>query len=59
MLLQKCWSYNPDQRPTFKYCLEVLEELISYVDQDVPLAATIDEEPQYITVVPDGELVMV
>ncbi|XP_077293792.1 receptor protein-tyrosine kinase sevenless [Arctopsyche grandis] len=54
MLLQKCWSYNPDQRPTFKYCLEVLEELISYVDEDVPLAATIDEEPQYITVVPDG-----
>lgn len=23
----KCWSYNPECRPTFKYCLEVLQNL--------------------------------
>lgn len=26
-LMNKCWSFNPDERPTFKYCLEVLVEL--------------------------------
>lgn len=23
----KCWSYRPDDRPTFRYCLEVLLDL--------------------------------
>ncbi|CAG2069298.1 unnamed protein product, partial [Timema podura] len=26
-LMLKCWSYNPESRPTFKYCLDVLLEL--------------------------------
>lgn len=23
----KCWSYRPEERPTFRYCLEVLQLL--------------------------------
>lgn len=23
----KCWSYAPEDRPTFRYCLEVLKDL--------------------------------
>lgn len=58
LLLQKCWSYNPDHRPTFKYCLEILEELITHIDEDVPLVGTkFEEEPQYITVIPDGKII--
>jgi hypothetical protein len=34
----KCWNYNPETRPTFKYCLEVLEELKSK-STDIPLMA--------------------
>lgn len=26
-LMLKCWSYLPEDRPTFRYCLEVLEDL--------------------------------
>lgn len=25
--MMKCWSFNPENRPTFKYCLETLENL--------------------------------
>jgi hypothetical protein len=53
--MQKCWSYNPDSRPTFKYCLESLEELMESISQNIILTASMDEEPQYITVVPDSE----
>jgi hypothetical protein len=37
-LMLKCWNYNPETRPTFKYCLDVLEELKSK-SVDVPLTA--------------------
>ncbi|XP_069689840.1 proto-oncogene tyrosine-protein kinase ROS isoform X2 [Periplaneta americana] len=37
-LMLKCWNYNPETRPTFKYCLEVLEELKSK-SADLPLIA--------------------
>lgn len=37
-LMLKCWNYNPEMRPTFKYCLEVLEELRSR-SVDLPLIA--------------------
>nr|CAD7258654.1 unnamed protein product [Timema shepardi] len=30
-LMLKCWSYNPESRPTFKYCLDVLLELKDHV----------------------------
>lgn len=33
-----CWSYQPENRPTFKYCLEVLEELHNSTT-DSPLTA--------------------
>lgn len=23
----KCWSYRPEERPTFRYCLDVLQSL--------------------------------
>ncbi|XP_071445601.1 proto-oncogene tyrosine-protein kinase ROS [Hetaerina americana] len=26
-LMNQCWSYNPESRPTFKHCLQALEEL--------------------------------
>lgn len=55
-LLQKCWSYNPEQRPTFKYCLEELDALMETVEEDATLITAIAEEPQYITVVPDGKI---
>ncbi|XP_021913370.1 proto-oncogene tyrosine-protein kinase ROS isoform X3 [Zootermopsis nevadensis] len=35
-LMLKCWNYNPETRPTFTYCLEVLEELKSK-STDLPL----------------------
>lgn len=45
----KCWSYNPDQRPTFKYCLSVVEELyLEYLRNPVTGA----HEDQYISTVP-------
>ncbi|PNF32886.1 hypothetical protein B7P43_G01836 [Cryptotermes secundus] len=37
-LMLKCWNYNPETRPTFKYCLDVLEELKSK-SVDLPLIA--------------------
>nr|AVT56263.1 sevenless [Boisea trivittata] len=30
-LMMKCWSFSPDERPTFKYCLDVLVELKSRI----------------------------
>ncbi|XP_044740104.1 proto-oncogene tyrosine-protein kinase ROS [Chrysoperla carnea] len=30
-LMLKCWSYNPECRPTFKYCLEILEKLKQHI----------------------------
>ncbi|XP_055536181.1 proto-oncogene tyrosine-protein kinase ROS isoform X2 [Wyeomyia smithii] len=26
-LMMKCWSYSPDDRPTFRYCLDILQSL--------------------------------
>lgn len=26
-LMLKCWSYRPEERPTFRYCLDVLQSL--------------------------------
>lgn len=25
--MTKCWSYRPEERPTFRYCLDVLQSL--------------------------------
>lgn len=25
----KCWSYRPEDRPTFRYCLDILQSLRS------------------------------
>lgn len=45
----KCWEFDPENRPTFKYCLEVLEDLHgrnSYVET---------QEGQYISTVPESK----
>lgn len=26
----KCWSYAPENRPTFRYCLEILQDLFEH-----------------------------
>lgn len=28
-LMLKCWSYRPEERPTFRYCLDVLQSLLT------------------------------
>ncbi|XP_014249043.1 proto-oncogene tyrosine-protein kinase ROS [Cimex lectularius] len=35
-LMIKCWNFNPEERPTFKYCLDVLEEILKNTE-DIPL----------------------
>lgn len=51
-LMLKCWDAEPEERPTFKYCLEVLEALHSEAARNpVPVSG----ECQYISVVPDGK----
>jgi proto-oncogene tyrosine-protein kinase ROS len=29
-LMLRCWSYNPEERPTFAECLEQIRELLVY-----------------------------
>lgn len=35
----KCWNYSADQRPTFRYCLEVLKTLESRTNQYAKITA--------------------
>lgn len=46
-----CWSYQPENRPTFKYSLEVLEQLCNSTT-DKSLTAT--HCGNYIGTVPNG-----
>lgn len=48
----KCWSYDPDKRPTFKYCLSLVNEL--YL-QHLRNPVTGAHEGQYISTVPFGK----
>lgn len=45
----KCWEFEPEQRPTFKYCLEVLD----HAHRDHLRNPTTGAHSQYISTVPD------
>ncbi|KAL3277022.1 hypothetical protein HHI36_012384 [Cryptolaemus montrouzieri] len=49
-LMLKCWQFVPDTRPTFKYCLEVLENQHL---QNLRNPTTGVHEGQYISTVPE------
>ncbi|XP_045468365.1 proto-oncogene tyrosine-protein kinase ROS isoform X2 [Harmonia axyridis] len=49
-LMLQCWLFTPDSRPTFKYCLEVLENLHQ---QNLRNPTTGAHEGQYISTVPE------
>ncbi|XP_055681919.1 protein sevenless isoform X2 [Lutzomyia longipalpis] len=36
-LMLKCWSYCPEDRPTFRYCLEVLQTLKNNTSDCIPI----------------------
>lgn len=48
----KCWSYEPERRPTFKFCLEILEGLHLNSLRD---PATGAHDGQYISTVPQSK----
>ncbi|XP_041979738.1 proto-oncogene tyrosine-protein kinase ROS isoform X2 [Aricia agestis] len=54
-LLQKCWSYNAELRPSFRQCLEVVCELRDKTSPNITLTATPQPAPQYLTLLPDDE----
>lgn len=37
--MQSCWSYEPDERPTFRYCLEVLQKLKECTNDKIRIQA--------------------
>lgn len=37
--MQLCWSYEPDERPTFRYCLEVLQKLKECTNDKIRIQA--------------------
>ncbi|KAG5883190.1 hypothetical protein JTB14_018205 [Gonioctena quinquepunctata] len=49
-LMLLCWEFEPESRPTFKYCFEVLEDLHRRTLRNPTTAA---HEGQYISTVPD------
>lgn len=51
-LMQKTWSYNCEGRPTFKYCLEILEDLKNKL-RDAP--STVILNGHYLTQMPNGK----
>ncbi|CAK1585368.1 unnamed protein product [Parnassius mnemosyne] len=53
-LLQKCWSYNAEARPSFRQCLDVVTALRDATAPRAPLAALPAPAPaQYLTLLPD------
>ncbi|XP_063534702.1 proto-oncogene tyrosine-protein kinase ROS [Cydia strobilella] len=53
-LLQKCWSYNAEARPSFRQCLELVTALRDNTAPDVALAATpAPAPPHYLTLLGD------
>lgn len=49
----QCWLFTPESRPTFKYCLELLENLHQ---QNLRNPTTGAHEGQYISSVPECKL---
>ncbi|XP_049872297.1 proto-oncogene tyrosine-protein kinase ROS isoform X2 [Pectinophora gossypiella] len=54
-LLQKCWSYSPDGRPSFRHCLEVVTTLRDKTSPNITLTATPTPAPHYLTLLGDDE----
>lgn len=48
----ECWSFDPDKRPTFKLCLDVLERFHLKCMKDPSLGA---HQGQYISTVPHSK----
>uniref|UniRef100_A0A182N0T5 Tyrosine-protein kinase receptor n=1 Tax=Anopheles dirus TaxID=7168 RepID=A0A182N0T5_9DIPT len=38
-LMKYCWRFSPDERPTFRYCLEVLKTLRANTSEDTQIIA--------------------
>lgn len=46
----KCWSYSPDDRPTFLYCLEVLKLLQLHTSDSIQITV------QFPSWAPNGKI---
>lgn len=46
--MMKCWSFNPEERPTFRYCLDVLDDILSHTD-DVALQGTFISKLRFLS----------
>ncbi|XP_039755125.1 proto-oncogene tyrosine-protein kinase ROS isoform X1 [Pararge aegeria] len=52
-LLQKCWSYSAEARPSFRHCLEVVTTLRDKTSPNITLTATAEPAPHYLTLLGD------
>nr|XP_026496387.1 proto-oncogene tyrosine-protein kinase ROS isoform X1 [Vanessa tameamea] len=52
-LLQKCWSYSAEARPSFRHCLEVVTALRDKTSPNITLTATAEPAPHYLTLLGD------
>ncbi|KAJ8716622.1 hypothetical protein PYW07_003249 [Mythimna separata] len=52
-LLQKCWSYSAEARPSFRHCLEVVRALRDKTSPNITLTATPTPAPHYLTLLGD------
>ncbi|CAB3226870.1 unnamed protein product [Arctia plantaginis] len=52
-LLQKCWSYSAETRPSFRHCLEVVTTLRDKTSPNITLTATPTPAPHYLTLLGD------
>ncbi|XP_073955418.1 receptor protein-tyrosine kinase sevenless isoform X2 [Choristoneura fumiferana] len=54
-LLQKCWSYSAEARPSFRQCLEIVTALRDKTSPNITLTATPVPAPHYLTLLGDDE----
>ncbi|KFB37897.1 AGAP000015-PA-like protein [Anopheles sinensis] len=56
-LMKYCWRFSPEQRPTFRYCLEVLKALRENTSEDTQIIAPFPAKLQQEAVSNPGYLV--